>query len=925
MFRADPWHSGVNDDGGTRPASTLRWSFPTGNRVYSSPAVVDGVVFIGSDDKRVYALNASNGAEVWNYTTGGRVLTSPAVENGIVYAGSYDYSLYALNQSSGEKLWSFPTQAWVTSSPVVAYGIVYSGSLWDKLYAIDALTGREIWNASLGKDATIESSPAVAGGIVYVTANETSLFALDAHTGREIWNFYAGMAIQSSPAVVGGCVYVAVLDTRVYALDALTGAQIWNTTIGGQNQMGSSPAVTGGVLYIGGSDNRVHALNTTTGREIWSFTTGNLVTSSPTVANGVVYVGSWDKNMYALDSATGAEIWKFPTDSVIYSSPSIASGLVFFGSLDGKVYAVGSPPDAANLMLGKTGPSFAENASTIHYLLSYRNNGNVAAENVVLRDLLPPSVEYLSGSGSPVYDDPTRTVTWSLGSIAPHATGTQTLTVRIASSAPYGTVLNNTATITTTTQETRVDDNTAWALTEVKAIWCPGGVSIMPSVPTPWGSPSVSWLDQVTFSYNQTICPPNTQVDIRIHINDGGPDITATMTGGPQYWNYSTTFSPRYGPAEVTYGTPGCTITGITFPVYIEPTGYIFEKVTGTRIKGARVWLQLPDEGGNWINVTPGLLPSPMQPDENPLVTGASGQFQWEVVPGSYRVYVEADKFWPAASSMVNSPPPFSQLSLGLEETNPKPVVNFTSSPSSGESPLFVQFTDLSTGEPPLSYQWSFGDGSPISTEKDPVHIYTTTVNRTFSVIHAVTNSAGTVGKIGSITVTAPKTFGANFTANTTSGLIPLTVQFTDLSTSTLSLSYQWNFGDGSMNKTERNPIHTYERLGSYSVTLTVVDKQGKVSSVTKNKYIFTSDPNTLQAEFTAFPVTGPSPLSVQFTDKSSGLPTKFFWTFGDKGTSNEQNPVHVYTRAGAYTVSLKVSNDYRSYTKRVGKMIIVR
>ena len=56
--------------------------------LYSSPAVVDGVVYVGSDDGNVYALNASSGAKLWNYTTGGDVYSSPAVVGGVVYVGS---------------------------------------------------------------------------------------------------------------------------------------------------------------------------------------------------------------------------------------------------------------------------------------------------------------------------------------------------------------------------------------------------------------------------------------------------------------------------------------------------------------------------------------------------------------------------------------------------------------------------------------------------------------------------------------------------------------------------------------------------------------------------------------------------------------------------------------------------------------------
>jgi outer membrane protein assembly factor BamB len=74
---------------------SLLWSFATGEPVDSSPAVANGVVYVGSNDKNVYALNASTGAKLWSYTTGGAVSSSPAVANGVVYVGSFNGKVYA--------------------------------------------------------------------------------------------------------------------------------------------------------------------------------------------------------------------------------------------------------------------------------------------------------------------------------------------------------------------------------------------------------------------------------------------------------------------------------------------------------------------------------------------------------------------------------------------------------------------------------------------------------------------------------------------------------------------------------------------------------------------------------------------------------------------------------------------------------------
>lgn len=106
----------------------------------SSPAVVNGTVYIGSSDNNIYALNGTTGAKVWNYTTGSSVYSSPAVSNGAVYVGSDDNNLYALNATTGAKLWSYTTGGGVDSSPAVVNGTVYVGSYDNNVYAIGNAT-----------------------------------------------------------------------------------------------------------------------------------------------------------------------------------------------------------------------------------------------------------------------------------------------------------------------------------------------------------------------------------------------------------------------------------------------------------------------------------------------------------------------------------------------------------------------------------------------------------------------------------------------------------------------------------------------------------------------------------------------------------------------------------------------------------------
>ena len=151
----------------------------------------------------------------------------------------------------------------------------------------------------------------------------------------------------------------------------------------------------------------------------------------------------------------------------------------------------------------------------------------------------------------------------------------------------------------------------------------------------------------------------------------------------------------------------------------------------------------------------------------------------------------------------------------------------------------------------------------------------------------------------------------AAFSADPTSGCAPLTVNFTDESTGDIT-SWSWDFGDGSTS-TEQNPTHTYNSAGSYTVSLTVTGPGGS-DTETKADYITVTDvPN---ADFVGDPTSGTAPLTVSFTDQSTGNPTSWSWDFGDGSTSTEQNPTHTYNAAGTYTVKLTASNSCGSDTE---------
>ncbi len=249
-----------------------------------------------------------------------------------------------------------------------------------------------------------------------------------------------------------------------------------------------------------------------------------------------------------------------------------------------------------------------------------------------------------------------------------------------------------------------------------------------------------------------------------------------------------------------------------------------------------------------------------------------------------------------------------------------QPAANFSGNPTSGSAPLEVQFTDQSTGTI-TTWSWNFGDGQT-SSAQNPVHTYDDP--GTYTVSLTVTGPWGSDSEVKENYITVYTPAQADFQGSPTEGWAPLEVQFTDKSTGDFD-SWAWDFeNDGVVDSTEQDPTHTYNDPGLYSVALTVSGPGGSDTEV-KDGYIRAYE--VPEANFSAGPTSGVSPLEVQFTDESTGYHTAWEWDFDDDGVtdSTQQNPVHTFTcRTGedisSYTVSLTVTGtvngDSRSSTE---------
>ena len=344
------------------------WEFETSSQVFSSPSIgPDGMVYFGSNDKKLYAVNGQSGQLIWNFTATGRIDSSPAVGfDGTVYFGSYDQKLYALNGQTGEKLWEFETGYWVESSPSISPdGTVYFGSHDKKLYAIQGSTGPAVspWPMfGQNSERTGRIIPDSQSTFAFVAGEgdtDNSSFTID---GNELkLNVPADFETKSRYHLriegidISGLKLSKALTISVTNVEeAPTSLAIDSATIVENESAGSVV----GSLTLSDPDSvtKVPVLITEgVGEKLWEVELAGKQVSAPAIGqHGMIYAttGVADERLYGIDALTGQILWEQPDGAgstnifAGYSAPTVGG--------DGTVY-LGDTSKFARALDGKTG------------------------------------------------------------------------------------------------------------------------------------------------------------------------------------------------------------------------------------------------------------------------------------------------------------------------------------------------------------------------------------------------------------------------------------------------------------------------------------------------------------------------------------------------------------------------------------------
>ncbi len=321
--------------GSSPNSSKPNWVFECEDEIRGSPCLNDGILFAGSYDNNLYAINAESGKFMWKFPSEAGIVSKPAVYENSVFFGSEDNRLYAVSLATRKQIWNYFTYAPVRSSPYIAEGHVFIGSDDASLHAVNAVSGRRAWSVDAG--APVRSTPLVSGDAVYFGAESGDFYCLD-FTGHIKWRFKSRRAITGSPVINMGVVYFGSVDTTLYALDAKTGWTIWRFRL--NKPTISTPVIVDRYIFTGCIDGNIYCIDTNSAKEMWRYTTDHQVTGSPVIYKDSLYCGSVDGRLYCLEYRTGRLRWKFQTQGPITSTPVANNDTIYVTSTDRHIYAL---------------------------------------------------------------------------------------------------------------------------------------------------------------------------------------------------------------------------------------------------------------------------------------------------------------------------------------------------------------------------------------------------------------------------------------------------------------------------------------------------------------------------------------------------------------------------------------------------------
>jgi len=332
---------------------------------WSGTAFHDGVIYAGTKDGRVVAINSSSQDLQWSRPivtepSGGMscgqssvyapMYGTPIAVGDLVYIGTYSGNVYALTIAQGTDRWVYPRTGSIgaiVGSPVIADETIYISSSDGMVYALDIRYGDFKWKSEPLADK-LWTSPTVMGDTLYVSTFDGHIYALSLEMGELLdWSFESEAGFASSPVIYEDTIFLGSFDRYLYAIEKGSNVPMWKfpQEKPAGNWFWASPVVNEGIVYAGCLDGKLYAIEAKTGEKIWEFDAGNPIVSSPVLMDNLLIVINESGTVYVFDLSAELEDEAVPLkaisiDADVRSSFCAQEGLVYIRGEDNWIYVV---------------------------------------------------------------------------------------------------------------------------------------------------------------------------------------------------------------------------------------------------------------------------------------------------------------------------------------------------------------------------------------------------------------------------------------------------------------------------------------------------------------------------------------------------------------------------------------------------------
>jgi outer membrane protein assembly factor BamB len=356
MYRVDPDRSNVHPGPGPAEKPVLIWSRKAGASVHFHPVLAGGVLYVGSDDGHVYALDALTGDEQWDFDARAEVRPGAAIAGGLLLVATADGVLHAIESESGRERWSEENVSGGVG--LVADDIVYIPGTDNKAHGFDLATGEERW--SWPAPAAVERLT-VVDDTAYVTVAGGFFHAISLKDGSEDWPRVKTLGDEAGfPLVTPDTLVMSTIQTvgepvgELSSIDRSTGEVRWRFRTQSGRQITAS-AVRDGIVYAPTQGDGIYAFRISDGSQLWHEDVPGDVGTPASLAGDILYEPSVKPHgIVAVRASDGEALWTVPLEWEPGGWLVVSGGFIFAVDIGGEINAYAEPS-----MAGPNGPAIA--------------------------------------------------------------------------------------------------------------------------------------------------------------------------------------------------------------------------------------------------------------------------------------------------------------------------------------------------------------------------------------------------------------------------------------------------------------------------------------------------------------------------------------------------------------------------------------